>query len=392
VATVALIGVGSGDPDVVRVQAMQRISAATLIVADVLTERCAQRAGPEARVLRVQRPGCWQHEDSAAEQMLKAAREGKRVVRLRIGDGFRSPAAMRDARHLRDAAIEFEIVAGPDADASGWERWLGERTLLGRRVVITRMREQAEATAQLVRERGGDPWIFPTIEIEPPPDPMPLDQAATHLASYGVVVFTSANGVERFFEALIRCGLDARALGKAKVAAIGPATSEALGDRGVGVDILAPEFRGESLAAEIAAACGPTACGTRVLVPRALEAREVLPDLLRQVGMQVDVVAAYRTVAPSREKVQPLVDALRARQVDALLLTSGSTAKNLCELMGEGYRELLSGTIVASIGPVTTSSAQQLGLTVGVTASKSTLAGLIGALEQHFGRQPLPAP
>jgi len=167
--------------------------------------------------------------------------------------------------------------------------------------------------------------------------------------------------------------------------AIGPATSEALIDRGARADIVAREFRAESLASEIAGACGPNASGTRVLVARALQAREVLPQMLAQAGMQVDVVAAYKTVAPSREKVQPLVDALGAQQIDALLLTSSSTVKNLCELLGQRYRALLSGALLASIGPVTTASAEQLGLHVGVTASQYTLPGLIQALEAHFG-------
>ena len=322
-------------------------------------------------------------EEETRTKMLQEHRAGQRVVRVRRGRGWRSPDALRDARALQDAAAAFEVIPGVDEEDDTWRVWLDRRPLFGRRVVVLRMQGQASDTADLLLACGADPWIFPTIALHPPPDPGPLREALRDLASYDVVAFTSANGVDQVFVELDAMGRDARAFGECKVAAIGTATAKRLRDRGIAPDVVAKEFRGESLAVSIEEACGVLR-DKRVLIPRAREAREVLPELLRAQGATVDVVVAYETLPPEPSSVVPLREALEAARVDAVLLTASSTVTNLCALLGEGHGALLRSACVASIGPITTARAKELGLEVQVEADPYTIPGLIEALERHF--------
>ena len=384
--SVALIGMGTGEPGGITARALEMIRGAEVVVADgSLDERMwGELVRDDAQVSRVgDADQAWMRADAARAAMIQAARTGQRVARLRLGEGWRESEALRDARVIREAGIALEIVPGLGAESADWKRWMSEHPMYGRTVVITRMREQAGDTAERLRARGAEPWSVPTIEIAEPPEPERLRKAAREVGSWSLVAFTSANGVERFFAALKAEGLDARAMGPCKVASIGPATGRALEQHGIRPDVIAKEFVGEALAEAIVAACRQ-AGGKRVLIPRALEARESLPDKLREAGLEVLVVPAYETRAVAAETIEPLRRALAAGQVDAVLLTSGSTVKNLCEVLGEGYSEQLRGTLLASIGPVTTKAAKELGLEVGVTAGEYTLPALIEAVERHL--------
>jgi uroporphyrinogen III methyltransferase/synthase len=295
------------------------------------------------------------------------------------------------AQRAREAGLASPaiIVVGPVAGLRRTLRWFDARPLFGKRVLITRPAGQAAATADMLRRRGAEPIELPAIQIGDPPDPARVTQAVRELDRYDVVAFTSENGVSWFFRALDAEGRDARAFGRARVATIGPGTAAALAARGVRADIVPGEFRGEVLAdailadAEVKArlARGPV----RVLVPRALVAREVLAEILRGAGCEVDIVPVYETRPASAERRDELVKRLEARAVDVVMLTSSSTADSLCELVGPRAPELLCDVVVASIGPITTATAEKRGLTVGVTATESTTAGLVAALEQHFG-------
>jgi uroporphyrinogen III methyltransferase/synthase len=265
-------------------------------------------------------------------------------------------------------------------------RWFETRPLFGKRVLVTRAREQAEGTADLLRERGAEPVVVPTIEIHPPADPAPLEQALTGLqtGAYGWAVFTSANGVERTWAALRARGADARAFAGARLAAIGPATARALERLGLHPDVVAKEFRGEGLAEAMLDALRPGPAAPRVLIARAAKARDVLPAALQQAGCIVDVVAAYETHAPPAATVAELTRALEERRIDAVAFTSSSTVDNLCDLLGEGAARLLGPARIAAIGPVTAGSARAWGLRVDVTAAEYTLPGLVRALEQGW--------
>jgi uroporphyrinogen III methyltransferase/synthase len=305
------------------------------------------------------------------------------------------------------------VVVGRVASLRGTLRWFDARPLFGKRVLITRPTGQAGATAELVRRRGADPVEVPAIRLVPPPDPARVSEAARALGAYDVVAFTSENGVSFFFRELDAQGRDARAFGRARVAAIGPGTAAALLARGVRADIVPAEFRGEALAAAILAdpevrallaprssmGLRPAEPGSapnpaprpRVLVPRALVAREVLADLLRDAGCDVDVVPVYETLPASPERRDDLVQRLEAGAIDAVMLTSSSTADSLADLLAPRAADLLRGVVVASIGPITTATAEKRGLTVAVTATESTTAGLVAAMERHFhaGASPL---
>jgi uroporphyrinogen III methyltransferase/synthase len=196
------------------------------------------------------------------------------------------------------------------------------------------------------------------------------------------VAFTSANGVERTLDALHAARRDARSFGRAKVAAIGPGTEGALRRRGIVADIVAEEYRGEGLADAIL----PVLIGkkSRVLLLRALVARDALPTALRLRGVEVDVVAAYETRAAAVSAIAALRHDLEVGVVDVVTFTSSSTVRELCAALGDSAKELLSRALVAVIGPITAETARDAGLTVGVEATEYTVPGLLDALERHF--------
>jgi uroporphyrinogen III methyltransferase/synthase len=266
----------------------------------------------------------------------------------------------------------------------------GQRTaqtgLSGKRVLVTRAREQASATADALRERGAEPVLFPTIEIHPPRDPAPL-QAALRKLPAGVfdwVVFTSANGVEMTWSSLTATGGDARAFDRARIAAVGPSTAEALRAHGLQAEVIARELRGEGLADALLEAAARSGPAPRALLPRAAKARDVLPDTLRAAGWEVDVVVAYENLPPAPEKKAQLLRELDARRIDAVVFTSSTTVENLCDLLGPSAPQRLAGVRIASIGPLTSETARERGLRVDVTATQSTVRGLVQALEESW--------
>lgn len=272
------------------------------------------------------------------------------------------------------------LVGKPLAQREGL-RWFDTRPLSGKRVLLTRPREQGERTAALLRERGAEPIVLPAIEIGPAADTQALDAALASLGSYAWVVFTSENGVARACGRLYASCKDARAFGGAKIAAIGPATAAALERFGLRADVTAKEHVGEALAAAILAAMGDAR--GRVLVLRAKEARDVMPEALRAAGCEVDVVAAYETKPAGAEALAAL---LEGSSLDAVTFTSASTVRSLAAALGDRAASLLAKVVVASIGPITTEAAETRGIRVDVTAREYTLPGLISALESKFLR------
>ena len=171
------------------------------------------------------------------------------------------------------------LVVGESIASREALRWFDTRPLSGKRVLVTRTAEQAKKTSAMLRERGAEPIVIPTIEIHPPSDPARAERAARELATYAWVAFTSENGVKAFFDVLASQHLDARAFGAARVAVIGPGTAAALAEHGITADIVAKEYRGEALAKAMLDRVGATR--PRVLIARAAEAREALPEALR---------------------------------------------------------------------------------------------------------------
>ena len=278
------------------------------------------------------------------------------------------------------------LVVGDRATPMAELSWLPRLPLFGKRVLVTRAREQAGGAAALLRERGADPVVVPTIEIHPPSDPSAMiDVVHAMHERYDWIVLTSANGVERLWAETKRQGKDARAFGRAKLAAIGPGTAAAFERCGLTPDVIAKEHRGEGLAEEVLAAMN-AAGGTkvRVLIARAEVARDVVPDALRAAGCEVDVVSVYKTRSPPRALLEGLAALLEGGEIDAVTFTSSSTVEHLCDALEARAAELLAKTCVASIGPITTETAKKRGIRVDVMAEASTISGLVTALEKHF--------
>lgn len=255
------------------------------------------------------------------------------------------------------------------------------RPLAGRRVIVTRPRGQAGRFVTLLEAYGAEVVAMPTIALEPPEDWGPLDRALARLGDFHWVVFTSANGVAAFHERLAAAGRDTRALGGARLAAIGPETAEALAGVGLRADVVPGEYRAEGLADVLRP---HLASGSAVLLVRAAEAREVLPQVLESLGARVTVAPAYRTVAV-KEGADHLLGLLEARGVDVVTFTSSSTVRGFMALLAPGeIRRLLSGVVLAAIGPITAGTIAEYGLEVGVMPREYTTSALAAAIAGHF--------
>jgi uroporphyrinogen III methyltransferase/synthase len=249
--------------------------------------------------------------------------------------------------------------------------WYENLPLFGRRIVVTRAREQAGELSELLRRLGAEVIEVPAIEIKPADDYGPLDQAIARLDEYGWLIFTSANGVRFFLDRLDRSRLDLRAI-RGRICAIGPATREALEHFHLKVDCMAERYVAEGLLDAMAAY---DLSGSRILIARAAVARDLLPTELTRRGAIVDVVEAYRTAAP-KDLADRAADIL-SRKPDWITFTSSSTVKNLVEAVGD---KALCNVKSASIGPVTTATLRENGLPVAAEASTYTVPGLVQAL------------
>jgi uroporphyrinogen III methyltransferase / synthase len=264
--------------------------------------------------------------------------------------------------------------------------WYEKRPLFGRRVVVTRARAQAGELSAKLERLGAEVLEFPSIEIRPPRDFGPLDEAIRELDSFSWLIFTSVNGVDAFVVRLAHHGLDLRAVPRgAKIAAIGPATAQRIREVGLRVDVVPKEFRAEAL---IESVTGEPLAGKRVLIPRARVAREILPEKLREAGAEVVVPPAYESV-PSSEGKDELAEELEAGRIDCVTFTASSTVENFARAFGpRAAARLLSGTRVACIGPITAESARGHGIRVDTEAREYTIAGLVEAVVDFFAADP----
>jgi len=264
-------------------------------------------------------------------------------------------------------------------------RALVERPLEGRTIVVTRARAQAQRFVQLLEAAGARVLQAPTIVIEPPASWEPLDTALAALESFTWVVFTSVNGVAMVDRRLAARGLPWAAIARKRVAAIGPATADALVEHGVRVELVPTEYRAEALVERLRRVVGPA---DRVLLPRAKETRDVLVVELRRLGVAVTEVPAYQTRRID-DGVVRLREALAAGAVDAVTFTSSSTARNFAEQFSDDERSAWRGRIaVASIGPITAATAAEYGLSTDVMPSEYTIPALARALADYFARIP----
>ena len=295
--------------------------------------------------------------------------------------------------NLRPPAV---IVVGPVVALRGQLAWFERRPLLGRRIVVTRARAQASGLAATLRELGAEVVELPAIRIEPRIDSDEVRRAVGRIGEYALICVTSPNGAHLLFEALGEAGLDARALETGRrrpreacgdpekkqvgggdaakagttVAAIGPGTARALAEHGIRADIVPERFVAEAL---VEALTGIDVDGQPVLITRAAEARDVLPNALRERGAEVDVIALYETV-----REDPDSEAIEAAQAaDYVTFTSSSTVTNLTEALGERFP---GNARIVSIGPITSETARAAGLEVHAEAERHDVDGLLEAL------------
>jgi uroporphyrinogen III methyltransferase/synthase len=288
-------------------------------------------------------------------------------------------ALKADERRFAPPAI---LVVGGVVGLRETMNWFETKPLFGRGVVVTRPEAQAEGFAELLRVQGARVIPFPVIRIAPPESWDPFDQALDRLETYHWIVFTSANGVSSFFRRLRERGRDIRDLKGIRIATIGLATAAAVGALGIRVDIVPEEFISEGV---VRAFAGENLRGCRILLPRAEEARDVIPEGLAEMGATVDVVTAYRTVRSDRDgsELLPLFD---GGKVDVIAFTSPSTVAHFLGIMGPGFR-LPSQVRIACIGPMTAAAARNAGLTVDILQERYTIPELVDAIAAHFAKE-----
>jgi len=257
--------------------------------------------------------------------------------------------------------------------------WFENLPLFGKGIVLTRPLEQSAEMAERLKNLGARVILFPTIEIEPPASWKGCDDAIDRLDTYHWIIFTSVNGVKFFFRRLMEKGKDVRDLKGLHFAAIGPTTAQAINAFGIVVEINPSVYTSEGL---VEAFKPIDLRGLRILIPRAQEARDVLPKGLARLGAQVHEVAVYRTIG-NRPNQEELLKLMAEGRVSCLTFTSPSTVKHFLSLMGKGFR-LPKQVKVAVIGPVTKAYARECGLPVHIEGKPYTKEGLIEGIVNYF--------
>jgi uroporphyrinogen III methyltransferase/synthase len=277
-----------------------------------------------------------------------------------------------DREHVRPPVI---VVVGEVVECRTAGSWFTERPLFGQRVLFTRPEEQNGDGGARTRltDLGADVVVQPAIEIGDPDDGQPLDDALGRLDRFDWIVFSSANGVRATLRRLWRLGRDARALQSTKIAAIGPATADALAAYHLRADLVPPEYRAESLATSLAAEVPHG--GRRFLLIRASRGREVLAETLRAAGAEVEQVVAYRSTDVVRPKPE-IAELLESGKIDWITVTSSAIGRSLAAMFGP----LLSRARLASISPITSTTLRELGYEPAAEAGEYTLDGLVDAI------------
>ncbi len=273
------------------------------------------------------------------------------------------------------------IVVGEVVRLRDVINWFEKRPLFGKRILVTRTREQASELVHLLEDQGADCVEGATIALAPPESWEPLDQELARLGDYQWLAFTSINAIRFFFERLMEKGLDCRALKGPKIAAVGIATAEILKEYGIRADLIPEEFTGDGLAASMVA---QGVKGARILIPRAKKAREVLPEVLEKNGASVTVVPVYQNVRPADYEL--VRRELAEGSIDMVTFTSSSTVTNFLEMLGEEREALLKNVKVATIGPITAKTAEKAGLQVDVQPAAYTIPALVDSILDFYGK------
>jgi uroporphyrinogen III methyltransferase/synthase len=275
------------------------------------------------------------------------------------------------------------IVVGDVVGLRTELNWFEQRPLFGKRIVVTRAKEQASRFMAALSELGAECIEFPVIEILSPDNLDGMDKAIQSLESYDWLLFTSVNGVKYFFDRLYGLGKDIRSLKDIKVGVIGPKTAEAVYEKGIRSDLIPDEYRAEAV---VEAFKKWDVKGLRILLARAVEARGLLPEELRKMGAHVDVVQAYRTVMPGTgtEKVRSM---LKDGEINMVTFTSSSTVTNFMAMFkedGDKVKQWMERIDIACIGPITAKTAEENGIKVSFIAESYTIEALTDAIVEYY--------
>ncbi|MGQ0812027.1 MAG: uroporphyrinogen-III C-methyltransferase [Nitrospiraceae bacterium] len=274
------------------------------------------------------------------------------------------------------------IVVGDVVRLRNQLNWFEKRPLFGKRILVTRAREQAVELSDRIRAYGGEPVECPTIHVTPPENWSEVDGVLADLRRYQWLIFTSVNGVEPFMSRLRKSGRDVRALAGLRICCIGPRTAHEVAVYGLKADLIPAEYQAEGIIEALKAA---GIQGQHVLIPRAAVAREVLPEELRALGAEVQVVTVYRTVLPSADSKR-LKEQLRQNEIHVVSFTSSSTVLNFTQLFERqsDMHELMHKALVACIGPITAQTAIECGLSASIVARENTVPALADAIAGYY--------
>jgi uroporphyrinogen III methyltransferase / synthase len=283
------------------------------------------------------------------------------------------------------------FITGRAAGLRDHLRWFDAKPLFGRRILVTRPRDQGTEMSELIESLGGEAIEAPLIRIVPPEDYAELDAACAGIGRFDWLVFSSANAVEAFMQRLFASPLDLRALCSVKLCAVGPATTERLARHGLKVDLVPAEYRAEAIAHAFSQSGNVK--DLKVLIPRADIGREVVGDELRRQGAQVTEVVAYRTVVvdPGREGEPDVYRMLLDKELDVVTFASASSVRSFVRAFGaDQAADLLRPVAVAAIGPVTAKAAAQFHIQTTIMPSQYTVPALVDAIVRHFQKDSHP--
>lgn len=499
---VYLVGAGPGDPGLITVKGLECVKKADVIIYDYLAnERLLDQRRPDAELIYVGKQGS-RHtlpQDQINSLIVKKAKEGKVVARLKGGDPFIFGRGGEEAEDLVDNGIPFEVVPGVTSAISAptyagiplthrehtasvafvtghedpnkpeskvhWDKistgigtlvffmgmknlqnivnnlishgrspdtpialiqwgtrtdqrvvtgilrdivlkvmeaklgppaiivvgevvrlrqklnWYESKPFFGKRIIVTRSRDQSSVFAEMLIDRGATTIEFPTIDVVPPGSWDELDSAFQGIETFSWIIFTSANAVRFFMERLRSLNKDLRILKGVNICTVGPKTSESLESYGLRADLIPAEFKAEGI---IEALGSGSLRGLKFLIPRAKVAREILPDRLRELGAEVTVATAYENIKPTNDVVR-VRKLLEERKIAAITFTSSSTVHNFVEILGKKeYKALLNGVAVACIGPITAKTAEEYDIKTNIMPKDYTIPALVNELAEYF--------
>lgn len=290
-------------------------------------------------------------------------------------------ARIAEENNMKPPAI---IVVGHVVGLREELNWFEKRPLFGRRIVVTRAREQASGFLAELTLLGAECFEFPTIEVVPPRSWEPLDRAINSLENYNWLLFTSVNGVKYFLKRLETLGKDVRDLKGLKIGAIGPKTAATWNRFGIKPDLVPSEYRAEAVVECFREQADINEL--KILLPRAEKAREILPEELKKMGANIDVVTAYQTIKPEHDTGQ-IRDMFEQGAIDMVTFTSSSTVENFVAMFESEENSLhqwMANVAVACIGPITANTAREKGFSSDLMPAEYTIEAFTDSIVEYF--------